>query len=93
VKAWQVSVLVTTALILSELVVYSAARRWRAVPFRRMAGLLALGLFAAATVAGVVFLGTEIMDRLASVASALLGAMGIYLTYQSYRAGRAGRDE
>ena len=93
-KAWQVSVLVTTALVLSELAVYAVARHWKSVPLRRLTGLIALGgLLTALAVGGVLIWGTEFMDRLASVASAVLGGLGLYLAYQSYRVSRRGTEE
>jgi purine-cytosine permease-like protein len=91
--AWQVPVLATAALVVSELVVYVAARRLRHVTLRRMAGIAALGLFILLAVVGLAVFGPEQMDHLASVASAILGAVAIWLTYETYRARGSKQEE
>ena len=88
-RPWHVPVLVTTALILSELVVYVAARSLKGVAVHRMAGVAALVLFTATAVVGVARFGPQRMNELAGVASAVLAAVAIWLAYESYRAGRS----
>lgn len=83
---WHIPVLVTAVLILSEFVVYVAARRLKGVAAHRLAGVTALTLFAAVAVLGVAKIGPERTNDLAGIISAVLAAVAIWLAYESYRA-------
>ena len=83
---WHVPVLVTAVVILSEFVVYLAARSLKGVAAHRLAGVTALTLFAAIAVLGVTQIGPDRTNDLAGIVSAVLAAVAIWLAYESYRA-------
>lgn len=84
IEAWQISILVTAAIIVAEFVVSAVLRRKSSLVFRRRLRTVALAALAALTiVVAVIALGPSLADQLASVAAAVV-AVG--LTYRSYRA-------
>lgn len=87
IEAWQISILVTAAIIVAEFVVSAVLRRKSSLVFRRRLRTVALAALAALTiVVAVIALGPSLADQLASVAAAVAAVVAVGLTYRSYRA-------
>ena len=87
IEAWQLCVLVTTGIVLSEFAVHAVLRRTGRIVLRKLVRTAALGLLAILIiVVGVVALGRSLADLVASLAQVGLAAVALWLTYRSYRA-------
>ncbi|MET0423425.1 MAG: hypothetical protein ABW046_06100 [Actinoplanes sp.] len=90
VQAWQISILVTAAIVLAEAGVSAMLSRRHADDLMRKrirTGLLGLLLVLTVTVF-VAALGTTLADQLSSVAAAVAAVVALWLTYRSYQSTR-----
>jgi hypothetical protein len=91
IEAWQLSILVTTGVILAEFAVDFVLRRRDSLVLSKRVRTGALGALAMLTIAvGVVALGPSLADQLASVAAAVTAVVAVWLTYRSYHAMNGG---
>lgn len=94
VEAWQLCILVTTAIVLTEIAVDALLRRRGGSELRKPVRTIALGLLAILTiVVGVVALGPSLADQLASVAAAVSTTVALWLTYRSYYAAESSNGD
>ncbi|MEU1606449.1 hypothetical protein [Micromonospora matsumotoense] len=86
VEPWQVPILVMAGIILAELVIRVIPRRWTAHLAKQQVRTVALGgLAVLIIVVGVLALGPDLADQIASVAAAVAGLAALWLTYRSYQ--------
>ncbi|MFJ8690548.1 hypothetical protein [Micromonospora wenchangensis] len=86
IEPWQVPILVMAGIILAELVIRVIPRRWTAHLVRQQVRTVALGgLAVLVIVVGVLALGPDLADQIASVAAAVAGLVALWLTYRSYQ--------
>lgn len=88
-EAWQLSILVTAAIVLVEAVVNRLLRRRLSPPRHRQFRTGALAALGGLTV--IVFvaaLGPTLADELASVAAAVAAVVALSLTWRSYQSPR-----
>lgn len=91
VESWQVPLLVMASIIVLELVVGAALRRWNSTAARQAMRTGALGLLAVLVLGvGVRTLGPDLADQLASVAAAVATIVALWLTYRSFQASQSG---
>lgn len=87
IETWQVPLLVMGGIILLELVVGTMLRRWNSPLARKRLRTGALAVLAGLVVAvGVMTLGPDLADQLASVAAAVAAIVALWLTYRSFLA-------
>lgn len=87
IEAWQLCILVTTGIVLTEFALNALLRRKDSIVLRKGVRTVALGLLAVLTImVGVVALGPSLADQLASVAAAVTAVVAVWLTYRSYHA-------
>jgi predicted PurR-regulated permease PerM len=85
VEAWQLCILVTTGVVLTEIVVNALLRRRDSIVLRKHIRTGALGLLAVLTIVVVIVaLGPSLADQLSSVAAAVTAVVAVWLTYRSY---------
>ncbi|MFY1683397.1 hypothetical protein [Micromonospora sp.] len=86
VEPWQVPILVMAGIILAELATRVIPRRWTAHLARQQVRTVALGgLAVLVIVVGVLALGPDLADQIASVAASIAGLVALWLTYRSYQ--------
>ncbi|WP_422752140.1 hypothetical protein [Micromonospora sp. WMMD708] len=86
VEPWQVPILVMAGIILAELATRVVPRRWTAHLAKQQVRTVALGgLAVLVIVVGVLALGPDLADQIASVAASVAGLVALWLTYRSYQ--------
>lgn len=89
IEAWQLSILVTAAIILVETAVNALLRRRLSIAVHRhfRTGALA-ALLILTVIVFVTALGPSLADELSSVAAAVAAVVALWLTYRSYHSPR-----
>jgi purine-cytosine permease-like protein len=85
IEAWQLSILITAAIVLVEAAVNAVLRRQANFVLHKRVRTGALGALVGLTV--IVFvaaLGPSLADELSSVAAAVAAVVALWLTYRSY---------
>jgi hypothetical protein len=89
IEAWQLSILVTTAIVLVEAAVNALLRHRLSIAVHRRFRTAALGALVVLTVTVfVAALGPSLADELSSVAAAVAAVVALWLTYRSYQSSR-----
>ncbi|MBE1491527.1 hypothetical protein [Plantactinospora soyae] len=79
VELWQVPVLVMAGIVILELAIGATARRWlNSVNRMRLRTALIIALAVLVIAGGVVTLGPDLADKLASVAALIVGALALW---------------